>query len=88
MKGFLYLYYMLLREIITPQNRTITMQLPAEMVGKTVEVIAFEIENASTANSASSKEQRLKRIQELTRTSQVDLSNFKFNRDEANNYNE
>jgi hypothetical protein len=79
---------MLLREIITPQNRTITMQLPAEMVGKTVEVIAFEIENASTANSASSKEQRLKRIQELTRTSQVDLSNFKFNRDEANNYNE
>jgi hypothetical protein len=64
------------------------MQLPAEMVGKTLEVIAFEIENTTAANSILSKEQRLKRIQKLTSSSQVDLSNFKFNRDEANNYNE
>jgi hypothetical protein len=84
----LYIYCMIFRKIITPQNRTITIQLPAEMVGKKVKVIAFETENTTAAHSVSSKEQRLKRIQELTRSSQIDLSNFQFNRDEANNYNE
>jgi len=54
------------------------------MVGKTVEVIAFEIESKVEMNDVPTKEERLKRIEELTASSLVDLSNFKFNRDEAN----
>ncbi len=34
----------MMREIITPKKSMVTLQLPEEMVGKTVEVIAFEIE--------------------------------------------
>lgn len=78
---------MLLREIITPNNPIVTMRLPDEMVGKTVELIAFEIES-NKPQSVLSKEQRLQRIDELTVSSLVDLSNFTFNRDEANNYDE
>jgi len=49
---------MMLREIITPTEPSFTMRLPEEMIGKTVEVIAFEID---TADVVLDKAQRLKR---------------------------
>lgn len=61
------------------------MRLPKEMVGKTVEVIAFEIDSEK---QPSSKAQRLAKIAELTKRSMVDLSNFKFDRDRINDYDE
>lgn len=75
----------MLREIITPTNQDVLLHLPEEMVGKTVEVIAFEIDSNK---SVSSKNQRLSKIEDLTKTSLVDLSNFKFDRNEANDYGE
>ena len=76
---------LLLREIITPTESSFTMHLPKEMIGKTVEVIAFEINGQEQTPD---KEQRLKEIDTLTKVSLVDLSNFKFNRDKANDYDE
>lgn len=76
----------MIREIITPKKASFTMRLPEEMVGKTVEIIAFEINN--TDNTVSDKVQRLAKIDELTRSSLVDLSSFKFDRDQANDYAE
>ena len=75
----------MLREIITPKKASFTMRLPEEMVGKTVEVIAFEINDAGAKRT---KAQRLLEIEELTKSSLVDLSGFKFDRDSANNYDE
>jgi hypothetical protein len=57
-------------------------------LGKPSKVIAFEIDSEIVKTDSSTKEERLKRIEELTASSLVDLSNFKFNRDEANNYDE
>jgi hypothetical protein len=75
----------MIREIISRAEENVTLQLPKEMVGKTVEVIAFEIEESKPELT---KEERLLRIREITKSSMKDLSNFKFNRDEANNYDE
>lgn len=75
----------MLREIITQANPSVTLQLPEEMVGKTVEVIAFEINEVKTVTT---RAQRLTQIQNLTKNSMTDLSGFKFDRDEANNYGE
>lgn len=75
----------MLREIITPKTSVVTIRFPEEMVGKTVEVIAFEI---SEGKIAPTRAQRLKQIENLTKSSLVDLSGFKFDRDEANNYDE
>jgi len=61
------------------------MRLPEAMVGKTVEVIAFEINDSSVVPT---KAQRLLEIEELTKSSLVDLSGFKFDRDRANDYDE
>ncbi len=59
------------------------------MLGKTVEIIAFELKDAkSEPDTEHDKTLRIKRIEDLTKDSLVDLSNFKFNRDEANNYDE
>ena len=78
----------MLRQIITPLESSFTLQLPTNMVGKTVEIIAFELKDADAELPASStvKLKRLARIQDITKKSLVDLSNFKFDRDEANNY--
>ncbi len=80
----------MLRQIITPLESSFTLQLPNEMLGKTVEIIAFELKEANSESqlSEADKNQRIKRIEDITRNSLVDLSNFKFNRDEANNYAE
>lgn len=75
----------MVREIIKPQESLITVQLPEDMVGKTIELIAFEIEQDDRVIS---KQDRIKRIEELTKNTRVDLSNFKFDRNEANNYDE
>lgn len=75
----------MLREIITSANQNLTLHLPEDMVGKTVEVIAFEISDAKVEYQ---KDSRLKQIKDLTKDTLVDLSNFKFDRDEANNYDE
>jgi hypothetical protein len=78
----------MLRQIITPSEPSFTLQFPNDMVGKTVEIIAFELKevNSEPLNNEKDKMQRLKRIKDITKNSLVDLSNFRFNRDEANNY--
>ncbi len=74
----------MIREIIIPESNTYLLKLPADYVGKLTEVIAFKISEPYVSKTNLSKEERLKRIKEITSSSLVDLSNFTFNRDEAN----
>ncbi|GLU53540.1 hypothetical protein [Dyadobacter frigoris] len=77
----------LIREIIVPTDNTYLLKLPDEMIGKQVEIIAFEIE-ARPDVDIEERERRRMEIREIFKDSLVDLSNFKFDRDEANNYDE
>ena len=77
---------MMIREIVVPDENTYLLKLPDNYVGKSLEVIAFEINEPYPFAEVDNKEERLKKIKELTGNSLVDLSNFTFNRDEANNY--
>ncbi len=77
----------MLREIVTTTGSSYTLQFPKEMLGKTVEIIAFELnETHSEPINKESKELRIKAIEEITKNSLIDLSKFKFNRNDANNY--
>jgi len=81
----------MLRQIIAHSEPSLLITLPQNMVGKKIEVIAFEIEDESTevgGEALSAKAQRLNEIRTITKNTLVDLSNFKFDRDEANNYEE
>lgn len=75
----------MLRQIIKPTQNALTLQLPDELVGKTVEVIAFEIDGEKVQDQ-SPKAERIKKIIEIFDGYRVDLSNFKFDRNEANDY--
>jgi hypothetical protein len=70
------------REIITANSPTYEIRIPEEMRGKKIEILAFEIENenpvANGNKSVSSEDFFVKH--------RIDLSNFKFNREEANDY--
>ncbi len=86
----------LIREIIYPTENNYMLRLLDEMIGKQVEVIAFEIEK-TPKKVVSDKMERLsksldnlkidlKDVQDIFKDNRVNLSNFKFDRDEANNY--
>lgn len=64
------------REVLIPKNNKIEIMVPDNFVGKTIEVIAFEVEEKNDIRD---------KIKEKTFDAiKLDLSGFKFNRDEAN----
>ena len=68
------------RAIITPKQTKLTIDLPEEMVGKAVEVLAFEIEKSPPPRKKPSAEE----INSFYDKCQIDMTGFKFNREEAN----
>jgi hypothetical protein len=65
-----------IREIIIPTNNKVELIIPDHFIGKTIEVLAFEIEG---------KKDNLKEPKKKTFDAiKLNLSGFKFNRDEAN----
>jgi hypothetical protein len=66
------------REIIISAGKKQTIELPDDFIGKKVEIIAFPIEE--TKNHLDRTEIAFK----FWRTHSIDMSDFKFDRDEAN----
>ena len=65
-----------IREIIVPENNKIELTIPDNFIGKTIEVIAFEIED--TLNKF------LKKSERPFTVVNVKVDDYKFNREEAN----
>ncbi len=78
----------MVREIIKNSDAQLSITLPTEMVGKTIEVLAFEIDPSEINTEILLKGNRLSVIQKISNSSLIDLSTFVFNRDQANNYND
>ena len=80
----------MVRKIVIPQERTYVLELPEEFVGKEVEVLAFEVEEEGSMHEISpspqKKPERLQQIRDTFAKYRVDMGDFKFDRDEANNY--
>ena len=69
-------------EVITPSQPTIMLTLPEEMVGKKVTIKAEAVEEIYLDIEAN----RRKNLQCIFDDCRIDLSNFKFDRNEANKY--
>lgn len=72
----------MIRELIKPSGNTYILNLPDEMVGKTVEVIAFEIEESKEVKATSIQDIK----QKYSRYPVISHDDFQFSRDEANDY--
>jgi len=77
----------MIRKIIIPTERQYILEIPESFIGKNVEVLAFEVSEAEELKEEKKKE-RKKKIRSAFDGVRVDLSNYKFDRDEANNYDE
>lgn len=80
------------REILVATGNSLTLELPDELVGREIEVLAFALSPAAPAAEEKISEAKMARrvasIHAITEGHRVDLSNFEFDRDEANNYDE
>ena len=65
----------LIREIVVPGNNKIQLTIPDHFIGKRIEVLAFEMEEKEEENT--SKKKTFDAIK-------LDISGYKFNREEAN----
>jgi hypothetical protein len=77
------------RQVFTPNERNNAVVIPREWYGEKIEVIVFPIVGSSRkveSRAIPFRNQRLQEIRSITNDIRIDLSNFKFNRDEANNY--
>jgi len=79
----------MVREIVKPTGNTYTLNLPDEMVGKLVEVIAFEIDktknvSAYTISNTSKDLHAIKR--KYARYPLISHDSYEFNRNEVNGY--
>jgi len=76
----------MIREIVKPTKNTYTLNLPDEMIGKVVEVIAFEIKkNTEVISTTSTAKKKLSEIKKkYSKYPLVSHVNYKFDRDEAN----
>lgn len=73
----------MIREIIKPEGNTYILNLPDEMVGKTIEVVVCEIEEKKPTNGLKKTVEELSQeISGLT----LNLTGFTFDRSEANDY--
>ena len=65
-----------IREIVVPESNQILLSIPDNFIGKRIEVLAFEMEEKSKI----SKTPKKKSFDAIG----LDLSEFKFDREEAN----
>lgn len=79
----------MIRKILVPQERKLVLELPEEFIGKEVEVLAFELRQKDDNDidpSTITKEERIVQLKKKLKPFTVQMSDFKFDRDEANDY--
>jgi hypothetical protein len=71
----------MIREIVRPAGKTYTLNLPDDMIGKTVEVIAFEIEK--NIDPVSNPQNLADIRNKYSKYPAISHENYQFDRDEA-----
>ena len=78
----------MVRKILVPTENTYLLHLPDSFVGRSVEVLAFEVEAPAEGVAHPDAASTRARLEALVAGYLVDLRNFKFDRNEANNYDD
>ena len=77
----------MIRTILKSDKNSLTLQLPDDLVGKTIEVIAFSIEDAKEkTTSPVSKKNSTADLKDKLADFTFNSGGYKFDRNDANNY--
>jgi hypothetical protein len=74
----------MITQIIVPTSNILQVQIPDNLIGKEVE-FSYEEKMSATKTTENSIKSKFK-ASDVFKDCRVDLSNYKFNRDEANDY--
>ena len=74
------------RQMFTPGRDIINIPVPNEWKGMNIEVIVFPVTSGKDNIKQASNTEKRKKRNELLDKYLIDLSDYKFNRDEANDY--
>ncbi len=73
------------RKIIIPESVNISLLLPENFIGKQIEVIAFKVDDEKIIEKQSGADKYAwENAKNFFDAHRIDLTNFKFNREEAN----
>lgn len=77
----------MLRTITKSNTGKLTLELPEDLIGRTIEVIAFSVDETSNSIAeTTSKEDRVKALNSKLKGYAINSGGYKFNRDDANDY--
>ena len=76
----------MIREIVKSAGHTYKLNLPDEMLGKTVEIIAYEVDAVQQDDIIDPNEKLQDIKKKNARYPLISHSGYQFNRDEANDY--
>ncbi|MBS1531513.1 MAG: hypothetical protein JSU01_14490 [Bacteroidetes bacterium] len=77
----------MIRTILKSEKNSLTLKLPDDLVGKLIEVIAFPIEDAKdNLMDVSTKEERVAFLKDKLKNFTFNSGGYRFDRDEANDY--
>ncbi|GHT12431.1 hypothetical protein AGMMS4956_07020 [Bacteroidia bacterium] len=75
------------RQVLTPSRENNTFVIPNKWYGQTIEIMVYPVShNNEQSLNTTIKQQKRFALDALLDQHLLDLSDFKFNRDEANNY--
>jgi hypothetical protein len=74
------------RQIFIPTKQNRSIQLPEEWLGRKAEVIAFPVPEEADLTNKLEEETKLELLDKALNKYLISFSGFKFNRNEANNY--
>ena len=77
----------MIRTILKSNKNSLTLELPDDLVGKMIEVIAFSVEDVKViAKDTTPKEARVAALKDKLKNFAFNSGGYKFDRDEANDY--
>ena len=77
----------MMRTILKSNKNSLTLELPDDLVGKMIEVIAFSVEDTKeVVNKTTTKEARVTTLKNKLKHFTFNSGGYTFDRDEANDY--
>jgi hypothetical protein len=76
----------MIREILKSDKNSLTLNLPDDLVGRLIEVIAFPVEDEPGVSETKLSDADKKSFRDKIKAFAFNSGGYKFNRDDANDY--
>lgn len=76
----------MIRTILKPTKSSLTIKLPENLIGKVIEVLAFEVDETAEVKKRVAKKSSVEQLKKELAEFSFNSGGYKFDRGEANDY--